>query len=666
MLILRRSSLLFLLALPVVAQVPELKEPDLPFPLLAEVTPAKTAAPQMKEGAPAAPPPIPTPAPAPPPASTGADLPPPISLLPEPGAIQSRPQATATESVVVNLINKLVERGALTKADAADLVKSAEQEAQMAQAQAQTLAETQAAVAAQSALPPLAPDQEEVRVTYIPEAVKEEIRTQIRSEVLSQARTEGWSSPTTDRRLEWAQRIKMFGDMRMRQEMLMYPAGNDNLTGAFPNFNAINTGAPFDLTNAAGTLPPQLNVDRNRDRTRLRLRLGFDVDLEDGFTAGIRLASGGNNSPVSTNQTLGSTNGNTQGGNFSKYEMWLDRAFMKYEADLTTHSHLMVELGRFQNPFFNNSQIIWDEDVNLDGIAFSVTNSWNQDLSSFFTAGAFPVFNTALNSPDNSTSKATSNDKYLLAAQFGVQFKITDDIEVKSGIAYYHWESIEGRFSSPFVPASANDAGDTDDSRPLFAQKGNTYRPIRNITATPGAAPGGNLGGTINQFQYFGLATKFRQLAWNGRVDFNHWEPMQVSLMADVVKNFGLDRAAMNDFARLDPVVNNRAGGAGAWDGGDLAWYIGMNFGKPVALFDKRGDWALNIGYRHVESDAVVDGFAESRFGNGGSNMEGYTIQGLYALSKRTWTRLAYMSANQIAGPPLQTDVFLIEFLSRF
>jgi hypothetical protein len=46
--------------------------------------------------------------------------------------------------------------------------------------------------------------------------------------------------------------------------------------------------------------------------------------------------------------------------------------------------------------------------------------------------------------------------------------------------------------------------------------------------------------------------------------------------------------------------------------------------------------------------------------------MEGYTIQGLYALSKRTWTRLAYMSANQIAGPPLQTDVFLIEFLSRF
>jgi hypothetical protein len=658
MLILRCPPLLVLFALPLAAQVPELREPDLPLPLLAEVTQPKTAAPQMKESSANLPPPAPAP--------SAADLPPPIALLPEPDAIKTRPQATATESVVINLINKLVERGALTKADAADLVKSAEQEAQMAQTQAQALADTQAAVAAQSALPPLEPDKEEVRVTYIPESVKEEIRTQIRSEVLSQARTEGWASSTTDRRAEWAQRIKLFGDMRMRQEMLMYPTGNDNITGAFPNFNAINSGAPFDLTNAAGTLPPQLNVDRNRDRTRLRMRLGFDIDLEDGFTSGIRLATGGNNSPVSTNQTLGSANANSTGGNFSKYELWLDRAFMKYETDLDLHTHLMIELGRFQNPFFNNSQIMWDEDVNLDGIAFSLTNSWNDDLSSFFTAGAFPVFNTALNSPDNSTSKATSYDKYLIAAQFGVQFKVTDNIEVKSALAWYHWENIEGRFSSPFVPSSANDAGDTDDSRPLFAQKGNTYRPIRNITATPGAAPGGNLNGTINQFQYFGLATKFRQLAWNGRVDFNHWEPMQVSLMADVVKNFGLDRAAMNDLARRDAVVNNRSGGNGAWEGGDIGWYIGLNFGKPVILFDKRGDWAVNVGYRYVESDAMVDGFTESRFGNGGTNMEGYTIQGLYALSKRTWARLAYMSANQIAGPTLQTDVFLLEFLSRF
>ena len=670
MLILRRSSLLFLLALPVVAQVPELKEPDLPFPLLAEVTPAKTATPQMKEGAPAAPPPVPTPAPtptpAPPPASTGADLPPPISLLPEPGAIQSRPQATATESVVVNLINKLVERGALTKADAADLVKSAEQEAQMAQAQAQTLAETQAAVAAQSALPPLAPDQEEVRVTYIPEAVKEEIRSQLRSEIMSDSRSQKWAGVADIP--EWTRRTGLFGDVRMRHDKFMFSAGNDNLTGAFPNFNSINTGAPFDLTNPAGTLPPQLNVDQDRERYRLRMRIGFDIDLEDGFTAGIRLATGGNNAPVSTNQTLGSTgSGNSaQGGGFSKYELWLDRAFIQYESSFHEHGRLQVLIGRFDNPFVTNSQMMWDEDVGLDGIAFKVTQGWTPRFSTFLTGGYFPVFTSYFNFGTNNTAKYESYNKHLLAAQFGVTFKVTDDIEVKSTLAYYDWHNLEGKFSSPFVPASTNDAGDTDNSRPQFAQKGNTYRPIRNITATPGAAPGGNLGGTINQFQYFGLATKFRQLYWTGRVDFNHFEPVQVSLLGEFIKNIGLDKAAMNDLARRDAVVNNRAGGNGAWDGGDTAWYMGLTVGKAIPAFDKRGDWAIGLGYRHVESDAVIDGFTDSVFGYGGSNMEGYTINAAMALSKRTWFRLGYMSADQIAGPQFRSDVILLDFTAKF
>jgi len=656
MLILRRSTLLFLLALPAAAQVPELKEPDLPLPLLAEVTPAKTAVPQMKEGAAAVPPPAPSP-------TAGADLPPPIALLPEPDAIKTRPQATATESVVINLINKLVERGALTKADASDLVKSAEQEAQMAQAQAQALADTQAAVAAQSALPPLEPDKEEVRVTYIPESVKEEIRSQLRSEIMADSRSQKWAGAADIP--EWTRRTGLFGDVRMRYDNFMFPAEN-SLIGAFPNFHAINSGLPFDLTNLAGTLPPQLNSNQDRERTRLRMRLGFDIDLEDGFTAGIRMATGANNSPVSTNQTLGSANNNSAGGNFSKYELWLDRAFIQYEASYHEHGKLLVWLGRFDNPFMTSSQIMWDEDVGLDGVAFKMNQGWTPGFSTFLTAGAFPVFNSAFNVADHNTSKTESYNKYLLAAQFGVQFKITDDIEVKSSIAYYDWQKLEGRFSSPFVPASAQDAGDTDDSRPLFAQKGNTYRPIRNITATPGAAPGGNLNGTINQFQYFGLATKFRQLAWAGRVDFNHFEPVQISLLGEFIKNVGLNKGDMKNLARADAVVNNRNGGNGEWEGGDTAWYMGINVGKPINTFDKRGDWALGLGYRHVESDAVIDGFTDSVFGFGGTNMEGYSLNAAMALSKRTWVRMAYMSADQIAGPQLRTDVFLFDFSAKF
>lgn len=640
------------------------QEPPLPAPLLAENTaPAPSAAA-------ATPPSVPAASPTAPAGSGAVDAP--ISadpsegapLLPVPNAAAPQPiLAGPSQNVTLNLINRLVQKGVLSQAEAADLIQGAVEDAAFAKAQAQALAETQAAVAAQGTMPPVEPDPDEVRVTYIPEAVKAQIRDQLRTEVFAQAREQQWAAPNSA--AEWTNRIKIFGDLRMREDGTMFPGSNDNVTGAFPNFNLLNTGQPFDFRNLTGTLPPQLNVDAYRQRTRLRMRLGFDIDLEDGFTAGIRMATGGNSSPVSVNQTLGSANSGA-GGNFSKYQLWLDRAFIKYEASLLPMANLTVLLGRFDNPFMNTSTILWDEDVGLDGIAFKISSPWTSDFKTFVTAGAFPVFNTALNMADYNVSKSASYNKYLVAAQFGVEFKITDDIVAKSSIAYYDWENIEGRFSSPFVPSSVFDAGDTDDSRPLFAQRGNTYRPIRNITPTPGAAPAGNLNGTINQFQYFGLATKFRQIVWGGRLDFNHWEPFQVSLVGEFVKNVGLDKAAMSNLAVANAVVNNRTGGTGAWAGGDTAWYMGVNVGKAISAFDKRGDWAFAVGYRHVESDAVVDAFTDSNFGGGATNVEGYTLNAAMALSKRTMVRASYMSANQIAGPDLRVDYFLFDFGAKF
>ncbi|MBE2285802.1 MAG: putative porin [Prosthecobacter sp.] len=615
-------------------------EPALPGPLLAENAPA--AAPSTAEpGAVTQEIPLD-------PAQASAVLPDPAGAAPQPIL------AAPSQNVTLNLINRLVQKGVLTHSEAADLIKGAEEDAAFAKAQAQALADTQAAVAAQNAMPPVEPDAEEVRVTYIPESVKAQIRDQLRTEVFAQARAQQWAAPNSAP--EWTQRIKIFGDIRMRHDNFMFAPGNDN-TGVFPNFNAINTGAPFDVS---GTVfSPQLNVDQDRERTRLRTRIGFDIDLEDGFTAGIRMATGANNSPISTNQTLGSASAGSggQGGNFSKYELWLDRAFIKYEASFLDHANVTMLLGRFDNPFMNSSQIMWDEDVGLDGIAFKVSNQWKPGFKAFLTGGAFPVFNSDLNFASHNAAKFESYNKYLFAAQFGVEFKITEDIEAKMSLAYYDWKNIEGRLSDPFVPLDPTDAGNTDNSRPLFAQKGNTYRPIRNITPTAL-----NGFGTTNQYQYFGLASEFRQIAWAGRLDFNQFEPVQVSLLGEYIKNLAFDQSAINAFA-----VNNRTGGgAGAFDGGDTAWYMGVNVGKAITAFDKPGDWALGIGYRHVESDAVIDGLNDSVFGGGGTNMEGYTLNAALALSKRTWMRMAYMSASQIAGPQLQTDVFLIDFSAKF
>ena len=128
--------------------------------------------------------------------STAVDAP----VKPEP--------ARKSQNVTINLINRLVERGVLSKEDAAELIKQAEEDAVEARAQ------TNAIAAIQSVNPPppitdengasLAPvavadlsaeAEDTVRVTYIPETVKAQLREEIKQEVLDQARDERWAAP---------------------------------------------------------------------------------------------------------------------------------------------------------------------------------------------------------------------------------------------------------------------------------------------------------------------------------------------------------------------------------------------------------------------------------------------------------------------------------------
>ena len=497
------------------------------------------------------------------------------------------------------------------------------------------------------------PSDDAMRVTYVPEVVKAQMRDQIKAEVLEQAREENWAAPNTIP--GWVTRFRLMGDFRLRGEGDYYPSGNDN-TGAFPNFNAINTGAPFDVTGSQ--FSPQYNVDQRRTRLRLRVRFGAEVDLGENFTAGFRIATGENNSPVTTNQSLGLAN-QGQGGDFSKYAIWLDRGFLKYELGAEPGRDFSVIAGRFDNPFFTNSEIVWDDDVGFDGIAMQGRYEVLPGVTPFLVGGAFPVFNTDLNFSSNQPAKFKSTDKWLYGIQGGTDWKITKDLNLKVATAYYYFQDVEGKLSSPFTPLSASDQGDTDNTRPSFAQKGNTYMALRDIVPTVD-----NGYGTTNQYQYFGLATPFHEFSLTGRLDYTHFEPFVLSLYGDYVKNLAFDHGAIDAIA-----VNNRGsvagvGTRGSYVGGDTGWIVGLKVGH-VAL-EKFGDWNLGFSYRHVESDATVDGFTDSDFGLGGTNLKGYVISGAIALSQRVSLGARWLSADSIAGPPLKNDVILIDLNGKF
>jgi hypothetical protein len=331
---------------------------------------------------------------------------------------------------------------------------------------------------------------------------------------------------------------------------------------------------------------------------------------------------------------------------------------MKYELGGLPTENLAITIGRFDNPFFS-TPIIWDPDLGFDGLALQGRKEIIDGVTPFFAAGAFPIFNTELNFSSTRPQKFPSEDKWLYAGQIGTDWKINQDFSLKSAVAYYDFENVQGRLSNPFVPLSSQDQGNTDDTRPAFAQYGNTYMNLRDITPTAA-----NDFGTIDQFQYFGLASAFRDVAVTERLDYKHFEPFVISLNGEFIKNTAFDESHINAVA-----VNNRGpgpsgGGLGNFVGGDTAWIVGVNLGS-VAL-QKRWDWNVELNYRYVGSDSVVDGFCDSEFGGGGTNVKGYTISAALAIQPNIFFALTWMSSDQVAGPTLKEDVLQFDVNGKF
>ena len=548
-------------------------------------------------------------------------------------------------NAMVNLINAMVEQGLLSEEKATALIKQAEDEAYVARQAARdaTARADDAAKAATSAAAAASPPGTQ-RVSYVPEIVKRQLREQLKQEVMAQAKKDNWASPGLYP--EWASRIHLYGDFRARYEGINYPKGNDT-AGNLWNFNAINTGNPFDVTGS--NFPPELNAGEPRNRERLRLRLGMEADLTNGFSAGLRIGTGENSSPVSQNQTLGGS-----GGNFSKYALWLDRGWLRYQP----WDGLAVSVGRFDNPFFSPIDLVWNKDIGFDGAAIQAKYEVAPGVTPFAVAGAFPIFNTDLNFATNQPVKFASEDRYLLGGQIGTGWKAAPDISVKFGAAYYDFTNLQGRLSDPCIVLSASDSCDTDALRPSFAQSGNTYMALRSILRTVD-----NNFGNSNQLQYFGLASAFRDVVLTGQIDFASFAPVHVVLDGEFVKNTAFNRGAIEATA-----VNNRAGtsdgSVGPFAGGDTGWYGRLTVGsREIKQF---GDWNVHVGYKYLESDAVVDAFTDSDFGLGGTNLKGYTIGGNVGLSNNVWLTARWMSANAIAGPPFAVDVVQVDLNARF
>jgi hypothetical protein len=534
-----------------------------------------------------------------------------------------------SENATINLIRLLVQQGVLKPEQADALVAQAEAEAKAAR---QATPDRGAAVAQAG----------DVRVPYIPQTVRDQIRDEVKAEVMVQAKEENWAQPNTFP--DWVSRITVEGDVRVRDESRFYNGNNSN---EITDFAKLNANGPYDVNPDTSTAyPPMLNTRQDRrNQLRIRARLGVRADISEAWTAGIRLATGSDDSPVSTSQTLG--------GGMGKKDIWLDQAYLTYRpAKWAT-----VTGGRIANPF-ESTDTLFSNDLNFDGVAAIFKHPLQgRDVTLFGTLGAFATeyANNGWNS--GSMSEGSSENKWLLGAQVGADWKINTQNSLRGALAYYHFDNIAGQRSSSCSPWAGDENCDTDWSRPAFMQKGNTLFLLRNIAPDP-LDPANTA-----QPQFVGLASKFDLLDLNLRWDTRVFDGLGLRLNGNYIRNLAYSKSKM--MSRSQGYIVNNFGENGDIESGPNAWMLQATLGRSYDLKEK-GDWLAFVGYKYIQPDALPDAFNDSSFHQGGTNARGYYIGGGYAFDKNVYGVFRWMSTKEIYGPPLAIDTMQFEINARF
>ena len=515
-------------------------------------------------------------------------------------------------STTVSLVNLLVQEGVLSKEKADDLLRQASQDAAKAK-EKDALADEPAG---QAAGVEKAIDKKMVRVQYVPDIVKKELKDDIKKEVMTQLNYKAGERLGVP---DWIDRMHWEGDLRMRYQHDGFASSNPNLT----NFNAANGTS---VTNTA----------EDQDRLRIRARLGVKANINDWLTAGIGLTTGSPNDPISPNQT--------QGANNAKYNFGLDRAYLKAEIK----PWLNVVGGRFANPWLS-TDLVWDPDLAFDGVAASFTPKINDSWSSFLTLGAFPLDQTETN---GQTQKAQS--KWMYGSQVGIKWTSPNLSTAKFGLALYDFSHVEGMANIGI------DALAYDGTAPAYRTKGNSYFDI-NQNCTSSAT-------SFKCPSKYGLSSKFREINLTGQVDIATFNPVHVMVTGDYVRNIGFDA---NEIATRTGLPAINTGGIGKQVNG---YQVKLAVGMPTTY--KANDWQAFASYKYLEADAVMDAYTDSDFYLGGTNAKGWILGASYGIDKNTWLTARWFSADEISPrpntftgvtiAPMAIDVLMLDLNAKF
>lgn len=542
-----------------------------------------------------------------------------LPLAATPAIADEAEELRKLRDTTIALLNQLVQQGILTREKADELIRNAQQGGQQSAAPAGGAAPATGTASGTGAPPPVTPASPQppaaggsaeppvVRVPYVPETVKQEIRESIKQDVLTQAKQERWGDPGT--LPDWLNRLTFSGDARLRFQAERFP--NDNQPNALPEFLSVPAFGAWPETN---TTDP-VNI------LRVRARFGVEATVGSTVTMGIRLASGGvgtGANPATENQTLGNYNSHESVG--------FDRAYLSWRPT----SWFTFTGGRLGNPFFSPTTLVWANDISLEGALVKFSPHITRSFDVFATAGLFPILDV------EPTPLSSSRSKWLFGYQTGLHWDLPQSSSVRVAAALYDYRNIEGISNPNYL--STIYSGTAAPAR----QGGNTVFDINNALNTQN--------GTQNYL--IGLASKFHEANVASEFALGIFGGKHLILDVDWVKNYGFNQTDI--LARTGQLVSPQNKGTQE------------KLAVGDTTFEKRNAWQAYIGYRRVEADSVVDAFTDADFHLGGTDAKGYYLGAKYAFETNSTFEVRWFSAKQITGLPLSIDLLQVDAMAAF
>jgi hypothetical protein len=384
--------------------------------------------------------------------------------------------------------------------------------------------------------------------------------------------------------------VELYGDMRVRYEQRQ---------GTTPD------GVPRE---------PGSDDTLKRSRERYRLRLGLRGTLADDWFFGLRFETSTN--PRSTNVTFGD-----DAGPFGKASdgIGVGQAYLGYKGfrDIT------LTAGKMPNPLVT-TLMVWDADINPEGMAEQWKHSYNFNFGGGTTASA---------------ETYTKDGKSAAVATAAEPWKLKLDLFVNLGQFLYDDANPE----NPLGPRSVSSGKlvPNSDNWILAWQAGARLNFPNNyyFQAAPVLYTYTGNGDTFNAFYVGG------QPALTNTASMNTNQTGINSLMVlEVPVEFGfkigeLPFRIFGDFA-VNFDADDRARAAGHPEAGDqrYAWQLGAGIGQLKA----KHDWQLQAFWQHTEQYALDPNLVDSDFFDSRVNIEGIVVQAGYALSDAVVFNLSY------------------------